>query len=95
MTARMIAKKNAAQNPLTENPGTISAAIIIKSALTMREKIPSVMMFTGSVSTEMTGLINTFISPITSAARNAPVSVESTPGIKYAKSTMNKAETVQ
>ncbi len=92
---RIMEKKKAVQKPETLNPGTIFAARRIKRAFTMREKIPSVTMVRGSVSIVTTGLIKALMRPSTIARTRAPISVTSTPGNRYATSTIAIAEIIQ
>lgn len=91
----MIANQNAGQKPVTENPGTIYDANITNKALIMRENIPSVKIFSGSVSKKTIGFMNTLIRPSTTARTRAPMGVIITPGIKYAVITIAIAEIIQ
>lgn len=84
MRESIIEKKNADQNDAIENPGTISAATITRTAFITSEKSPKVRIFIGSVRINMSGFINIFISAKTTASTRAPISVTSTPGRRYA-----------
>jgi hypothetical protein len=95
MRERTMEKKNAVQNPLIENPGTMLPANRIRSAFTTKEKRPKVTMLIGSVKIKISGFKKTLMRPSTTANTTAPKRVTVTPGKRYAEIRIARAERIQ
>ncbi len=85
MTDTTIDPINAGTNPVIANPVTTNDANQKNNAFNTIPNNPSVKMFTGSVKSEMIGLIKVLTNPSTSATNNATTNdVTEIPGTKYA-----------